>query len=242
MIGNASVPSGVNFYALERLTDRDVGLRIEKEYAALQRLITDYQPDLLVIDPLRYAISGDIDEKTTLTVLDNVSHLREIKPAMATVLVHHKKKSQGDDTVLLRDEPRAWIDKVYGSQALLAHVETIFGLEKEGDSFTFATVARSQAGLKLTLTKEDTERFALDSESKPEFTDAEKRVFEKLPDIFIWKEALELVGGKKMQSTLSRTLRKAESAGVLLKDRTTKTYKKLRESLELRNHADNIGV
>jgi hypothetical protein len=240
MIGE-NIPPDVTFYALNRLSDREVGLRKDEEYEALQEIVHGIKPGLLVIDPLRYAVSGDLDEPTSLKILDNVSRLKEINPDMATVLVHHTKKSQGEATaVKLKADPRNWVDKVYGSQALLAHVETIWGLEKEDDSYSFATVPRSQAGLNLVLTKEGiSERFVFDSESKQEFTDAQKQAWQKLPQSFTWGQAIK---SGIAPSTLSRTLERGTSSGLLRQDRETKQYQKLPDSLEQWNNADNMGV
>jgi hypothetical protein len=225
LLESAAVPD-VIFYALNSLSDRDIGLLKPEDFEKLEQLISEQKPGLVVIDPLRYAVNGELDEPNSMKVIEQVAELKQTNPSMAVVLVHHTRKSHGDGSAQsLKTNPRGWMDKVYGSQALLAHVETIWGLEKNDDSYTFATVPRSQSGLNLILRKEsNSERFIFDSEAKKEFTDAQKVAWKLLPESFTWSEAKQF---DIADSTLSRTLDTAKAAGLLFQDRESKLYRKL---------------
>jgi hypothetical protein len=231
----------VYFYALNSLSDRDIGLRKTEEYQQLEALIIDKKPGLLVIDPLRYAVGGELDESTSMALIEKVAQLKQKSIGMAVILVHHTRKSSGDgQATSLKADPRSWVDKIYGSQALLAHAEAIWGLERDDDLYTFATVPRSQSGLNLRLSKDGcSERFVFDSESKQELTEAEKIAWNKLPYSFTWTQG-ESFG--IASSTLSRTLKKAVQVGLLSQDRETKAYRKLSDAVEERNNVAEMKV
>ncbi len=239
ILGNAEAPPEVYFYALNHLSDRDVGLRKDEEYKQLEALVIDKKPGLLVIDPLRYAVGGELDEVTSMSIIESVAQLKQKSPNMAVILVHHTRKSSGDGSpAKLKADPRSWVDRIYGSQALLAHVEAIWGLERDDDLYTFATVPRSQPGLNLRLGKDhSSERFVFDSETKQELTEAEKAAWSRLPNSFTWTQA-ESFG--IASSTLSRTLGKAVRVGLLFQDRETKAYRKLSDSVEQRNSSEEM--
>src|SRR4030095_2212686 len=144
---------------------RDMGL-FGTEYQRLAEEIFQRQPKLLMIDPLRYAMSGrqTSKEEDALVAVDQISKLHALCPDMGVVLVHHAKRPQGQGIkTTLSVDPRSWIDEqVYGSQVLLAHVDNIWGLEQEQDGYVFATVPRAQESLLLRLEKQpESERFLL---------------------------------------------------------------------------------
>lgn len=213
--------------AFDRISDRDVGLSNEQEAGRLAALVQELQPGLLILDPLRYAWGRDsTDEQTATKLVDVISQLRAYSPEMAVLLVHHLKKQQDQLSVRLKNDPRSWIEKVYGSQALLAHVDTIWGLEVEGDGYVFGTVPRSQETLVLALEKgPDSERFLLSETETLFLTPAQREAWGKLPNEFSWNNGLELVGAK---STLSRTIRQARIACLLERDQATGLYRKVR--------------
>ena len=148
--------------AFPDIARRDVALFGER-FIQLQRLVATVRPGILFIDPLRLAIDKDSsDERGAVEAIDQVEALRADNPDMAVILVHHLKKAQENFTVALRTDPRSWIERVYGSQALLAHAETIWGLEHDDQGYAFGTVSRSEDSFVVGLEKEpESERFKL---------------------------------------------------------------------------------
>lgn len=221
----------VHVEAYENISARRVGLYAPEEFAQLEKLVREHQPGLLVIDPLRYALSGETtEEQVVLKAIDRVSQLQEIRPGLSTILIHHLKKKQSDLKIRLLKDPRSWIDQVYGSQALLAHVETTWGLEIDGDGYVFATVPRSQQPLVIRLEKmPESEKFLFSPwQAQTDcFTSAQKEAWQKLPDNFTWTEGLAC---GVANSTLNRVIRGAQAAGLLTQDRQTKRYTKVKDS------------
>lgn len=212
--------------AFERISQRDVGLS-GHDLGRLVQLVARLRPALLIIDPLRYAMPKTgymTDEDWALKILEAVSELQKENPAMAVILVHHVRKQQDNGSRLLRTDPRCWMDRTFGSQALLAHVDTIWGLEEDIEGYTFATVPRSQDQLLLPLEKQpESEAFVLSSTRLP-FTDAERGAWQRLPSEFVWTQALNL---GIANSLLDRTIRRARAAGLITHDARTKRYRKV---------------
>jgi hypothetical protein len=153
----------VYFAAFDRIADRNLGLD-NSDLERLKYAVTFYEPSLMIIDPLRLATAEDLtDAKRVVPVLERASQLQQENPKLGILLVHHLKKGQGEFQVRLQADPREWIDRAFGSQALLAHVETIIGLEQEEDRrYTLATVPRSYEPIIWALEKEtNSERFAV---------------------------------------------------------------------------------
>ena len=213
--------------SFERMADKDVGLANTKEFESLNDLIKLHRPALLIIDPLRLAWTRDLMEDTNaLKLLACVSMLQNSNPAMSVILVHHCRKAQDAKPVKLQNDPRSWIEKSYGSQALIAHVDSIWGLEEDGDGYIFASIARAHDGLLLRLEKEpESERFIFGNQETLSFKTAkQKDAWDKLPSAFGWREATKEFG---ISSHLMRNIiTRASQAGLLVQDQETKRYRK----------------
>lgn len=215
--------------AYDRVSDRDVGLSNTQEQDRLTQLVRDLKPGLVIIDPLRYALGDDTQkEKTAMNLIERVSMLQKVNPDTAVIIVHHLKKQQDQrEAVSPQDDAQTWIDQVYGSQALLAHSDTIWGLKEDDDGYSFVTVPRAQDKLNLRLEKKpNSERFIL---SPPQaqtacFKPAQIAAWNKLPASFSWKQGLK---HGVANSTLDRVIRKARAAGLLTQDPITKQYSKV---------------
>jgi AAA domain len=186
----------VAYIAFDRISDRNVAL-IGEDFNHLQDIVGELGPGVLVIDPLRYAVLADSsDERATVEALDQVSRLGDRNAGLAVLLVHHLKKTQDNNlTPELRKDPRAWIDRVYGSQALIAHVETIWGLEHDDVGYALGTVSRSEESFVLGLEKEpESQRFALSPTSVQvdRMTPALRTAWDKLPPEFSRGQGLAL--------------------------------------------------
>jgi hypothetical protein len=219
--------SNVLFAAFNRISERNLGLDGEN-LDRLKKLLEQLKPNLLIIDPLRLAGDTDLlDPRKVVTALDTISGLQTISPSTGIILVHHLIKGQGDFTVKLKDDPRSWVERTFGSQALLAHVETIVGLERDGEGlYTLATVPRSSEPIIWSLEKAvQSERFimATDESQVKTWTPAYQEGWSKLPEEFSWSEGVKFIGN----STLDRIIRKAKPLSLIFQDPKTKRYKKV---------------
>ena len=218
------------------MSQRDVGL-FGSEYTKLRACIVESQPDLLIIDPLRYALAkqrgpakGTGEEVLAIKAIDQISQLRDLNGSLAIILAHHLKKTQefAKLKIKLDDDPRSWIEQSYGSQALLAHVDTIIGLEQDSDHYTLATVPRSHEPKILHLEKQDSQRFLLMSDDIFVFKTAEQQAaWSRLPDEFGWREIThhkQLVKNNLFRAVIGQALPR----GLLEQDPKTKRYRKVK--------------
>ncbi len=216
----------VFYLAYDRISERELGLD-GKQLEPLKEAVKLLQPALLVIDPLRLSTSIDFtDPNKVVDALRRVSSIQDECPQTAILLVHHRTKSNQEHTVRLQDDPRAWIDRTYGSQALIAHVETIIGLERDTEGlYTLATVPRSSEPLTWMLEKEpDSERYILADSASQMKTWPQGLLdhWRDLPTEFSWSDAMARVGN----STFGRLRRRAMPLGLLTQDLQSKRYRK----------------
>jgi hypothetical protein len=124
----------VFIYAPETLTTAGITLATESGVRALRQLVAKVKPDLLIVDTWRLLLGGD-ENKTEVVVhgLRALSSLRQQLPALAILVVHHTRKTQGQDPPVLRVDPSAWIENASGHYSLIAHMDACFGLEREVD-------------------------------------------------------------------------------------------------------------
>jgi len=117
----------------------------------------------------------------------------------------------------LKDDPRSWIENIYGSQALIAHSDNIWGLSAEAEGYTFATVPRSHEQVIVRLEKRPgSERF-LRSDDQLSFMTAQQRAhWSKLPSRFTWTSG---VACGIPNSALDRIIRAALGAGMLRQEK-----------------------
>jgi hypothetical protein len=148
----------VFIYAPETLAEGGISLANSSGVKALRDIVAKVKPELLIVDTWRLLLGGD--ENKTETVVHGLrilSSLRRLLPRMAILIVHHTRKTQGQDPPLLRIDPSAWVENASGHYALVAHVDACFGLEREVDRKTgdelivFGGVSRSTAPNTLLL-------------------------------------------------------------------------------------------
>ena len=191
----------------------------------LQQILGNTSAGLVIIDTWRLIAPGKENEaETVVKNLRALDHLHSINPDLAILLVHHLRKSgtEKTPTLRLRQDPQLWLENASGSHAFIAHTDCAFGLEHERDTgtYVFAGIRRNGPAPMLMLKGEEgTLRFDLlnDSEhvSRVTLTPAQLKLWNKLPEQFSWKEALELAGGKKKNSLLSETLVRARDKNLL---------------------------
>jgi hypothetical protein len=97
----------VFIYAPETLAEMGVALTTTAGIKALQQLVAEVKPDLLIVDTWRLLFGGD-ENKTEVVVrgLRAPSSLRHFLPMLAILIVHHIQKMQGKDPPLLRVDPQ----------------------------------------------------------------------------------------------------------------------------------------
>jgi RecA-family ATPase len=111
LVGSVKVD---NLYVkgFDRLHQRDAAL-FGLPYDRLNDALLTTSADVLLIDPLRYAInkpksSGTTDEALAVEAIDQIAKLQQQRPLLATILVHHLKKNQNPrHKVKLKDDPHS---------------------------------------------------------------------------------------------------------------------------------------
>ncbi len=118
----------------------------------IESLLREKEPDVLIVDPLRLFAGPNFDEKKTVDVLrmySQVSAFKKIRPNLATIIVHHSRKTGADfkSGPSLRNDADTWIQSASGSYSLICHVETAWGFDREpsegGGVVVFNGVARN---------------------------------------------------------------------------------------------------
>jgi hypothetical protein len=220
--------------AYDRLHERDVDL--SQQFPRLLDAVRQEQPGLFVIDPLRLAMpkaGSSQDETIARDIIEKCSQLQACAPGLSILIVHHLKKSQENGfSERLKDNPHAWIENIYGSQALIAHVDSIWGLEAcgIGGTYTFASVSRSFDERIITLSKEpDSERFIyVPPDIAGAFTTPEQReLWDRLPDEF---GVQDMIKDRKVSRNLLYTvIKRARAVRLLTQDPKTKRYRKVKK-------------
>jgi hypothetical protein len=217
VVGEQALPDNLFIQSYDQIVHRDIGLG-KKHLSKLKVLVGEVRPALLILDPLRLALGTETsltDDKNLVTLVESAQELVTLSEGMSVLIVHHLKKAQ-DFAYGLREDPMRWIEQVYGGQALLGHVEFILGLDEESDGYAFGSIQRSQAARTLTLTKHpDQLRFLLADplqRALKAFTDAERRLWDQLPNEFTYGAGQALASSKGL---LDSVIRKAKSAELL---------------------------
>jgi hypothetical protein len=225
-IGQERPLDSVIFKAYDVIADRDITLSGPGLFR-LTSIVKAVKPGLLVIDPLRLAIEGgSSSERTAVTALNAIAGLKHWKPDMAVLLVHHLRKSQRSLIADLREDPHAWVDKIYGSQAFLAHADNFWGLEHDDLGYAFGTVARSTESLVLSLEREpESQRFGVSHlpAQLANLSPALLAAWHRLPQGFSRTEGMEL---GIPNNTIDRLIRATKPIGLLIQDPKTKRYRK----------------
>ncbi len=112
-------------------------------------MIQKTQADVLIIDPWRLWLGADEnDAERVVKGLRALSSLRESRPTLTIIIIHHVRKDRSDFPRKLLTDPNLWVESVSGHHALPSHVDACYGLERqrEGngeDLIVFAGIARN---------------------------------------------------------------------------------------------------
>jgi len=214
-------------FAPETLSDGGVTLATPNGIKALHSLVAKWEPDLIIIDTWRLLLAGD-ENKTEVVVrgLRILSSLRRLRPTLAILVVHHTRKTQGQDPPLLRIDPSAWVENASGHYALVAHVDACFGLEREVDRKTgdelivFGGVSRSAPPNTLLLDDDPTTLLFKTAESEEVIqkllTKGEREAWQRVESLreFRFTDVIEITKTKNRKLVTSM-LRKLTSMKVL---------------------------
>jgi hypothetical protein len=86
-----------------------------------------YPADLYIIDPMRCFHNAEENDSRIEQLLRRV---RQHFPDAAVILTHHMTKRDGDQTLTLKQDMRAWSDGARGSGAIKAHADVIVCQER----------------------------------------------------------------------------------------------------------------
>ncbi len=212
----------------------------------LGKFLNEVEAEVLIADNLGWFIKGELNDPED--VKDFYGILRDLKtecPSLqkgCILMLHHLVKPSGDKTSRssLLTAPREYLSQARGSQRLLDFAECRLALAEElcGDQIVHIVNGVNRTGVVDALVMQlgvETLSFDLHEDTQLRYNQAfagkakQKQVFESLPEIFTWKEALAItIAGKKVsKDTLSGTLRTARGNGFVLQDPDNKKYKKV---------------
>ncbi|HEY1757744.1 MAG TPA: AAA family ATPase [Bryobacteraceae bacterium] len=226
MAGQRTAAPGLFIWSAQSLRE-DVINATQAGVARLQAMIKKAHADVLIIDPWRLWLGADEnDAERVVQGLRALASLRESRPRLTIIIIHHVRKERFDSPRKLLADPNLWVESVSGHHALLSHVDSCYGLERQRDEsgeemIVFAGVARNTDPRVLLLEDdEETLRFEVrksEDALQDVLTPKEKE---------IWKVAMtlvkfgfnELVTASKVtnRKAVSSTIKKAESHGRLI--------------------------
>jgi len=230
----ASGDSEVFVYAPEALSESEASVSVEG-MAYLRAMISETQPDVLIIDTWRLFIRGDENsQETIVTALKTLSSIRKSRGKLGIILVHHLRKERLESPIKLIEDPHSWVEGVSGHHALVGHVDACYGLERRPndgeEQIVFGGIARNYAPCTLLLEDdEETLRFEVASgeEAAAQVMTAKEREFWLIARQKQRFTYTELVRAAKTtnKKALSSMLRKAFSHELMMK--TGKNYQVL---------------
>ena len=197
----------------------------------LGRVVDEFRPDVLVIDPWRLFVGGDGNkEDVVMNGLKVLSEVRRHHGDLAIILIHHlRKQSEAyGKGAMLRHDPSAWVEGASGHYALIGHSDATLGLERErtegGDELiVFGGIARTLVPPLLIL-DESEETLLFDVARGAEvlvqtLTPAEQKIWNAACTIrqFAFSELMSAAGTTNRKAVTS-TLRKAEAAQMVTHD------------------------
>jgi KaiC/GvpD/RAD55 family RecA-like ATPase len=208
--------------------------------AKLKGMIEETGADVLIIDPWRLWLGKDENNaEEVVHGLRMLSSLRDSNPRLTIVVVHHVRKERFESPRKLLEDPRLWVESVSGHHALLSHVDSCYGLERQRDEkdgeewIVFGGVARNTDPRTLVLEDdEDSLRFEVRQ------GEAVLETVLTAKELEIWKTAAQLKqfgfnellnkAGVKNRKAASRMLKQAESHGLIV--RSEKGYSVIKSS------------
>jgi hypothetical protein len=197
--------------------------------ATLKSLIEQAGAEVVIIDPWRLWLGGDENSaEDVVNGLRALSCLRETRPNLTIIIVHHVRKDRFESPRNLLADPRLWIESVSGHYALASHVDSCFGLERQRDNdgeewIAFGGIARNTEPRTILLEDdEDTLRFKVrcgEAVLEAILTTKEREIWKaakKLKHIFGFNELVTSAGVTNRKAA-SSMLKKAESHGLIIR-------------------------
>jgi AAA domain len=197
-------------------------------FEKLADFVNQQQAEVLIIDNLGWFVDGDLQDSEDVRKL--YQSLRELKTTCSSLknglvlMLHHLVKPTGDRTnrCSLLTAPREYLSLARGSQRLLDFAECRLALAEEvsdGQVLHLMNGVNRTAVVDPLIIQLSTETLSFDlhEDAQLRYTQAfegkakQRQIFEALPKLFSWTEALrtEVEGKRVTKDTLSNTLRTA---------------------------------
>jgi len=186
-----------------------------------------YGIEVLIIDPWRLWLGKDENNaEEVVRGLRALSSLRESRRHLTIIIVPHVRKEKFESPRKLLADPRLWVESVSGHHALISHVDSCYGLERQREEdgeewIVFGGIARNTDPRTVLLEDdEETLRFEVcrkEAALQAVLTKVEKGIWESATKLnrFSFNE-LVTEAKTNNRKAVSATLRKAE-AHVFLK-------------------------
>jgi len=220
LMTSASPAENVFIWCSETLSKCPINLG-DEGIMEIERLLDSTMAQVLIIDPWRLLLGRDENDATEIVKgLRILSGLRKNHPALAIVIVHHVRKERFDVPTQLRKNASSWVENISGHFALVGHVDSCFGLEREDhegeEIVVFSGAARNVQPRTILLSDDpDSLRFdvlATEEHARLAMTPGEWELWQvaKQKKQFTWSSLLA-ESGTKTKKLLSSMLKKAEA-------------------------------
>ncbi|MBZ5634104.1 MAG: AAA family ATPase [Acidobacteriia bacterium] len=226
MVGDEASAPGLFLWCANSLT-ADALNATPEGIGKLRSLIEQTGAEVVIIDPWRLWLGGDENSaEDVVRGLRSLSGLRESRPNLTIIIVHHVRKDRFESPRNLLADPRLWIESVSGHYALASHVDACFGLERQRDNdgeewIAFGGIARNTEPRTILLEdEEDTLRFEVrqgEAVLEAILTMKEREIWKaatKLKRVFGFNELINHAGVTNRKAA-SSMLKKAESHGLI---------------------------
>jgi hypothetical protein len=227
MSGAHDGDSRIHIFAPETLSENSIACATADGIGRLTTLVEKIDPDILIIDPFRLFLGGDGNkEQVVVDGLKVLSTLREAHPRMSIILIHHLRKQDSHNHITLRSDPSSWVEGAAGSYALVAHADATYGIEREmteggEELIVFGGIARTLSPPTLILEEdEETLLFRVGKGAATAdklFTPVERDIWKVASRLGTFTHGQLLDAARTTnKKAISKTLSKAESAGLLV--------------------------
>lgn len=113
----------------------------ESGYDYLDRLMSVYMPDVLIIDSLQKILSKELTDETAVkNLMHGISKLRAAY-GTSVLLIHHNRKMTADSTRTMTD-----LNDVYGNQYLITDADYVLTLRPQTASMLTVDVLKNRLG------------------------------------------------------------------------------------------------
>ncbi|MEO8593483.1 MAG: AAA family ATPase [Candidatus Solibacter sp.] len=239
VIGNRDTQGRIRVATREDFFAGDVQINIDdpKFLAAVHRLATEHQPDLIVLDNLAQVVRADYNDPKKIHKVAKLCFDLGREHDAAVIVPAHPKKEDLQNPIDLVHSPTSFFESIMGSSHFVNSMGSLWGLQRDANDVTAFVGGRQRGDGQQSasyLEMDEDGHFALASNLATVLplvlnTDQRLQAWALLPDApvtFGYREAETLVQtALRSSSTFSRWMRECRRLGVILEARDSKLMK-----------------